>query len=53
MEYFLFQPCYAYLWSVLGVSVLEIHSYEQILPLGELISTYQQNEAIIAVLFLN
>ena len=28
-----------------GVSVLEIHSYEQILLLRELISTQQQNEA--------
>ena len=31
--------CFAFLWSVQGVSVLEIHSYEQILLLGELIST--------------
>ena len=28
-----------------GVSILEIHSYEQILLLRELISTSQQNEA--------
>ena len=28
-----------------GVSVLEIHSYEQMLLVGELISTYHQNEA--------
>ena len=39
MEYFLFQRFCAYLWSVEGVSVPEIHSYGQILPLGELIST--------------
>ena len=34
MEYFLNQRFFAYLWSVQGVSVLEIHSYEQILLLG-------------------
>ena len=45
MEYFLFQRFCAYLWSVQGISVLEIHAYEQILPLGELICTLQQNEA--------
>ena len=45
MEYFVFQRFFAFLWGVKGVSVLEIHSYEQILLLGQLISTEQQNEA--------
>ena len=39
MEYLLFQRFYAILWSAQPVSELEIHTYEQILPLGELIST--------------
>ena len=34
MEYFLFERFFAFLWSVQGVSLLEIHSYEQILLLG-------------------
>ena len=38
MEYFLFQRFFAFLWGLQGVSVLEIHSYEQILLLGKLIS---------------
>ena len=38
MEYFLLQRFFAFLLSVEGVSVPEIHSYEQILLLGELIS---------------
>ena len=45
MELFLFQWLFAFLWGVHGVSVLEIHSYEQILLWGKLISTWQQNEA--------
>ena len=44
MEYFLLQQFFAFLWSVQGVSVLQIHSCERILLLGELISTQQQNE---------
>ena len=39
MEYFLIQRIFAFLWSVQGASVLEIHSYEEILRWGELIST--------------
>ena len=39
MEYFLFQRFFVFLWSVQGVSVLEIHFYKQILLWGELIST--------------
>ena len=31
MEYLLFQRFFAILWGVQGVSVLEIHSYEQML----------------------
>ena len=34
MEYFLFQRHFTFLWGVHGVSVLEIHSNEQILLLG-------------------
>ena len=45
MEYFLFQRFFAFLWSVQGVSVFEIHSCEEILLLGELICTLQQNKA--------
>ena len=41
---FLFQRFCAILWSAQPVSELEKHTYEQILPLGELISTEQQNE---------
>ena len=36
---------FSFLWSVQGVSVREIHFYGQMLLLGELISTSQQNEA--------
>ena len=39
MEYFVFQRFFAFLWSAKSVSVLEIHSYEQILLLRELIFT--------------
>ena len=39
MEYLLFHRFFAFLWGVQGFSVLEIHSYEQILFLGELSST--------------
>ena len=39
MEYFLFRRLFAFLWDVQGISVFEIHSSEQILLLGELIST--------------
>ena len=39
MEYFLFQLFFAFLWSVQGVSVLDLHSYEPILLFGELICT--------------
>ena len=38
MESFLFHRIFAFLRGVQGVSVLEIHPYEQILLLGELIS---------------
>ena len=51
MEYFLFQRFFDFLCSAQGVSVFEIHSYEQILLLGELISTQQQNEAQIISVF--
>ena len=34
MEYFLFRRFFAFLWGVQGVSVLEIHSYEQMLHWG-------------------
>ena len=44
MEYFLFQRFCAILWSAQPVSELEIHTHEQILPLGELITTQQQNK---------
>ena len=36
MGYFLFHQFFAFLWGVQGVSVLEMHSYEQISLLGEL-----------------
>ena len=39
MEYLLFRQFFAFLRSMPGVSVLEIHSNEQILLLGELILT--------------
>ena len=39
MEYFLFQRYFAFLYNMQGASVLEIHSYEQIIILMELIST--------------
>ena len=39
MDFFLFQRFCAILWSVQRVSELEIHTYEQILPLGEIIRT--------------
>ena len=45
MEYCFVSMTFAFLWGVHGVSVLEIHSYKQILLWGQLISTYQQNEA--------
>ena len=37
MEYFPFQRFFAFLWCMKGVSLFEIHSYEQILLLGEVI----------------
>ena len=43
MEYFLFQRYFAILWGVQFVSVN--YSSEQMLLVGELISTYHQNEA--------
>ena len=46
MEHFSFHRFFAFLWGVQDVSVLEIHSYEQILFWGELISTKQQNKAL-------
>ena len=56
MEYFLFYRLISILWGVQGVSVIKIYSYEQILLLEELISTYLQNDAqmfkkIISVFF--
>ena len=45
MNIFYFSNFFAILWGVQGLSVLEIHSYEQMLLVGELISTYHQNEA--------
>ena len=44
MEYFCLSDFRIFV-GVLGFSVLEIHSYEQILLWGKLISTLQQNEA--------
>ena len=35
LEYFLFHQFFAFLWGVQGVSVFEIHSYEQLLLLRE------------------
>ena len=45
MEYFLLQRFFAFLWSVKGVSVLELQSHEPILVLELVNSTLQQNEA--------
>ena len=39
MGYFPFQQLFAFLWCMKGVSLFEIHSYEQILLFGELIPT--------------
>ena len=42
MEYFLFHRFFCFLLGVQGVSILEIHSYEQILLLMKLISTHSK-----------